>query len=487
MASQSYNSCTSNTSGNLSLFSGASRFGIGRLDVTSVAGNGNVINVSKPGPVYIQSLHQQAAPGASHDCDERHSRPPCYPDTREDVFQCIAESKKPIVLVHARAGQGKSTIAQTLAERYSEKNQCGASFFFDRTSPRRNNPSYLVATLATQLTSSIPGLEECIERALEAEGLGILEKDQKEQLEKILVEPLLSLQARAVEATDFGEEEVGEAASEFADLNSKKKWIIIDGLDACIAPTRHRQQPTKVDAKFAQLRVLSLIDSLRSRGLPFSFLIFARPETWIMEYCRARSKQKFIELVDLCAFASHKKDVEIVLRVGLCRIAAKERRRLLGLGDTGTADEDEEKEPDDDDVDMDEDLSWPGEDRVQRLITMIDGDMLSASNVVKQIETSTDDPEDRLDVLLEKGLQSESEGSRTSAIAPTNNEGQFRGATINGAVQFGGTSTNNTFHQTFQSGSTPQFMYTFNLSPAAGRQVRLVQDSESNMDQRRLQ
>jgi hypothetical protein len=463
---------------------------------------GNLINVYKSEiTICIQSLYQHAATGASHDCDERHLRPSCYADTREEVFQRIEESKKPIVLVHAGSGQGKSTVAQTLAERYSKKGIFGAAFFFDRASPHRNNPSYLMATLAAQLASSIPGLAECIARVVEAEGPGIFSKDQEEQSEKIIVQPLLTLKARGFRAMDACEE-ASKAAGEYAGEDIRraaeeaatkaaqsseigaewKRWIIIDGLDGCVAPTRDRQDPTQEDPKGAQLRVLKLIYNLRSRGVPLSFLIFARPEKWTMDYCKRRSR--IIEMVDIRSFASHRKDVETVLRVGLCRIAARERRRFLGSEDAGTADED-------DMASSDEAEDWPGEDRIQRLIEMIRGDMLSACDVVKRIETSNDDPEDRLDDLLQNGLQSKSEQSKSKTSTSTApNQGQFSGATINGPVQLGGTSTStntvNTFNQSFQPGCTPQFTYTFNFG--AGRPpVHLVEESESCTDQRLLQ
>jgi hypothetical protein len=584
-------------------------------------------------------------------------------------------------------------MAQTLAERYSQKGTLGATFFFDKASPQRNNPSYLVTTLAAQLASSIPGFGECISHVVETEGPGIFSKTQEQLSEKIIVEPFRSLKAAdkaakeaaekaereaaeearreaaekaereaakearreaaekaereaakearreaaekaqreaaekdaeqvaggsgghiaeeaaekappkepvgksarkfswkaagmatrkvaqkaagkarwkatgraATKATERAAEEaggesagrttgeaagnaagevaeaeevrepegnttvVGEVAGESISANrvkmnittnneavgepvkeaagqseaaatgaewKEKKWIIIDALDACVAPSRDRQEPNQADPQKAQLRVLKLIYSLQSRELPLSFLIFARPETWTMNYCKRRSG--IIEMVDVCAFASHMKDIETLLRVRLGRIG-RERRRVSGPGgwDTGTVDEEELEgnESEDEDAVMsssDEgDENWPGEDRIRRLVDMTRGNMLSASDVIKRIEKCDGDLEDQLNDLLENGLRTEPApeqhkvGSKTSTSVPES-LGQFNGATIN-AGQFGCTTTtnNNTFNQSFQPGSTPQFTYSFNFGP--GRpSVNLVENSGSNDSNQRF-
>ncbi|KAJ2915656.1 hypothetical protein MD484_g4749, partial [Candolleomyces efflorescens] len=472
-------------------------------------------------------------------------------------------------------------MAQTLARRYSEERTFGGSFFFDKASPQRNNPSCLVATLAAQLASSIPGLMGYIISVLESEGPGILNKTQEQLLDKIIVEPFRSLKAQVaqeetanlvagIEDTAKGVEPVagggsdhnvdgegaaaaratgnvagkareaawelktdlvaGEACTEEASASgtgdtsgpgeaeeimttgvaevaaeghsdsgerdefsggeggpevspdalvkktglpsteelNRQRWIIIDGLDACVAPSRDRQSPTQADPKNTQLRVLKLISTLRSRGLPFLFLVFTRPETWIMDYCKRRSK--VIELVDICALDSHERDVETVLRVGLRRIAAGKP----GFHSSDQEiDEDEGKESDDDDVDSTDstDEDWPGEDRIKRLIDMTRGNMLAASNVIQRIEKSDSDLEGRLNDLLKNGLRTKQPGVDTTAsvgATPNQPEGQFSGATFNGSVQFGGSNTNHTFHQHFQFPTTFDFSEFMKINAAVG-------------------
>ncbi|RXW14054.1 hypothetical protein EST38_g11798, partial [Candolleomyces aberdarensis] len=176
-------------------------------------------------------------------------------------------------LIHSPSGQGKSAISQTLAERYNQKGILAATFFFDKTSPQRNNPSQFVATLATQLALYIPGLNSRIGDAV-GHHPKILDTNLEQQLDKLIIEPF----------RDFLEEQSQQAAG--ADSEQANSWIILDGLDECIAPTPNRKEPTELESKKAQLRILELVHKLRSTGLPLSFLISTRPETSIMNHCK---------------------------------------------------------------------------------------------------------------------------------------------------------------------------------------------------------
>ncbi|KAJ2925760.1 hypothetical protein H1R20_g11330, partial [Candolleomyces eurysporus] len=224
-------------------------------------------------------------------------------------------------LIHSPSGQGKSAISQTLAERYNQQGILAATFFFDRTSPQRNNPSQFVATLATQLALYIPGLNSRIGDAV-GHHPKILDTNLEQQLEKLIIEPFRDFLEQSQQATG-------------ADSEQANSWIILDGLDECIAMTPHRKEPTELESKNAQLQILELVHKLRSTGLPLSFLISFRPETSIMKHCKQFSS--FIKVIDICAIDSHRQDVETVLRVGL-RTVARERRRTRESGDIGEVD-----------------------------------------------------------------------------------------------------------------------------------------------------
>ncbi|KAJ2929581.1 hypothetical protein H1R20_g7510, partial [Candolleomyces eurysporus] len=328
----------------------------------------------------------------------------------------------------APQSQGKSAIAQTLAERYEDEGILGAAFFFDRTSPNRNNPSMLVTTLATQLARYIQGLENGIANAI-SQNPTIAQAALRRQVDKLIIAPFQSLKG-AQSAADEDQEQV-------------KWWIILDGLDECIALAPNRQGPTRKESDKAHTLVLDLVLRLQSSRLPLSFAIFTRPESGIMNRCR--QNPKIIEMVDICALPSHEKDVETYLRTALGRIAPNGRS---GGEEDREEGEGGNSEGADDEVDEDSGKAgWPDEDRMQQLIDMTRGDMREASKVVKRVEEFEGDPEDELDRILEDGLQpdpvpqpeqpQEVTGMTASAIA-----GLFAGSTIQqiGNIQLGGTN-----------------------------------------------
>ncbi|RXW13040.1 hypothetical protein EST38_g12815 [Candolleomyces aberdarensis] len=368
----------------------------------------------------LKYIHQNVATGALHDSDERYPPPSCYTNTREDVFKRIAESDKAIIVIHSRSGQGKSAIAQTLTERHEEEGTLGAAFFFDKTSPNCNNPSRLVTTLATQLARYVQGLEDGIAHAIKLHPT-IAKSALKQQVDKLIIAPFQALMAANF---DGAQDQV-------------KWWVILDGLDECIATSANRRGPTRRESERAQLLVLDLVLKLQSSRLPFSFAIFTRPQRGIMDCCRQNSN--VIEMFDICSLPSHETDVETFLRVALGRIAPNGRS---GDEDRG---EDEGEGPRQVDDDVDEDSAkpdWPDEDRMQQLIDMTRGDMLAASTVIKRIEDVEGDPDDELDRLLENGLQPDPAPEAEPTVTPSAIAGLFTGATIQqiGNIQLGGTN-----------------------------------------------
>ena len=59
--------------------------------------------------------------------------------------------KPPVYWLNGLAGTGKSTIAQTIAERLFAEGQLGASFFCSRDFEDRSNLDLIFPTLAAQL------------------------------------------------------------------------------------------------------------------------------------------------------------------------------------------------------------------------------------------------------------------------------------------------------------------------------------------------
>ncbi|RXW13097.1 hypothetical protein EST38_g12756 [Candolleomyces aberdarensis] len=259
--------------------------------------------------------------------------------------------------VHAPAGYGKTAIAGTVSKMLKETMglnfiPLGATFFFWRTSPERNNLARFIVTIACQLTISIPELKSHIANAVGRDPL-ILKKSLEVQLVELIIEPFKA----------------------FSNLKDIPNWlVIIDGLDECINSEQESWVAKKYaeDQEMVQVRVLDLTHTLQSYRLPLSFLILSRPEAWIKKHIEARSFTDLVEVVDLYAVGDHMDDVEKYVRAELSRIAV----------DIG------EKE-------------WPGKDIVQRFVGRTNGHILYASTVIRHIDDPYGDPRKHLEAILE--------------------------------------------------------------------------------------
>ncbi|KAF8987844.1 hypothetical protein BDQ17DRAFT_1258173, partial [Cyathus striatus] len=87
--------------------------------------------------------------------------PKCHPETRTAVINDIMSwvdsknSKEKIMWLRGPAGAGKSTIAQTVAEKCDKENKLVSSFFFSR-SAGRDDGHKLVPTIASEMMIAIP-------------------------------------------------------------------------------------------------------------------------------------------------------------------------------------------------------------------------------------------------------------------------------------------------------------------------------------------
>ena len=64
------------------------------------------------------------------------------------------------------AGTGKSTIARTVAQLFTDCGQLGASFFFKKGEGERGNASRFFTTIATDLVACEPGMLPGIRKTL---------------------------------------------------------------------------------------------------------------------------------------------------------------------------------------------------------------------------------------------------------------------------------------------------------------------------------
>ncbi|KAF8958881.1 hypothetical protein BDZ97DRAFT_1736301, partial [Flammula alnicola] len=172
---------------------------------------------------------------------ELHSGPPAF----ERLQQATASAA-------FHNSNGKSAIAQSIAELCDAANILLATFFFSRSDHTRNRGDALIPTLAYQLASNIPGARARIEKIVDRDPL-IFKRSLDAQIKSLLVDPIQDL----------------VASGYFNDPSSSPRLIIIDGLDEC--------QDFRVQHQIIE----SIAHALQQHHLPFIFLIVSRPEQHI--------------------------------------------------------------------------------------------------------------------------------------------------------------------------------------------------------------
>jgi hypothetical protein len=109
------------------------------------------------------------------------------------------------------AGTGKSTIARTVADKYSVQKRLGASFFFSRDSGDVNHAGKFFATIAAQLANISDILSRYICEAIQKQR-DIGNKSLRDQWKRLIYEPLSKMEAQ---------------------LLASPLLLVIDALDEC--------------------------------------------------------------------------------------------------------------------------------------------------------------------------------------------------------------------------------------------------------------
>jgi len=107
----------------------------------------------------------------------------------------------PIFWLNGLAGTGKSTIAQTIAERLFADNRLGASFFCSRSFEGRSNLQLIFPTLAFQLAQQYPEFRSSLVPLLQSNS-DIDHESPLDQMQMLLVEPLKSANISTVIVID---------------------------------------------------------------------------------------------------------------------------------------------------------------------------------------------------------------------------------------------------------------------------------------------
>ena len=179
----------------------------------------------------------------------RHNdRNGCLKGTRGAVLDEIEQWRKDfnrpsVYWLNGLAGTGKTTIAQTIAERIFADGWLGASFFCSRDFSDRSNLRLIFPTLAVQLARKYPKFRSIFIRLVRPDPT-IAHETLYNQMKKLIVEPLIKSSISTV--------------------------IVIDALDEC-----KDEEPASA--------ILSVLGQFVSRLKTVKFFVTGRPEPRIRQ------------------------------------------------------------------------------------------------------------------------------------------------------------------------------------------------------------
>lgn len=281
------------------------------------------------------------AKGSSFDASDAEHDTTCHPETRIDLLRQIQEwagdpKQKCIFWLNGMAGTGKSTISRTIAQYFMEKGQLGASFFFKRGERDRSTAKMFFTTICAQLLLQIPALISHVETAIKDDPY-ISEKRMKDQFDKLLLQPLLSLNRIELTTT----------------------IIVIDALDEC---------EQKDDIRI----ILQLLPQVQKcRSLRLRIFLTSRPELPIRLGLEQNDDHQDLVLHELpIPVIEH--DIRLFLEYKFSMI--KKSRKISG--------------------------DWPGENTFNALVRMAVPLFIFAATICRFIEEGRH-PESRLPKLLE--------------------------------------------------------------------------------------
>ena len=198
---------------------------------------------------------------ASYICGNRQG---CLRGTRKGVLLEVGcwltgNQAQQIFWLNGLAGTGKSTIAQTFAERMFADGKLGASFFCSRDFENRSNLQAIFPTLAFQLAYRYPLFRKELLRVLKAHP-DVRQESLCSQMEKLIVNPLKSVDIPTL--------------------------VIIDALDEC-----KDEEPASA--------ILSVLSHCVKEIPRVKFFITGRPEPRIRSGFRLKSLLPITEVLKL--------------------------------------------------------------------------------------------------------------------------------------------------------------------------------------------
>ena len=269
----------------------------------------------------------------------------------EEIMAWVNNSDRQtrVLWMNGAAGAGKTAIAHTIADMCYKAGILAASFFCSRSVSGRNEKTFLIMTIVSQLIVAIPQMREHVAKAL-YEDPSLLSRSLETQLEALIVKPLeLATSQAGISDTD--------------PLHSHPKFIILDGLDECGDSTSHQS-------------VLRLIQIAISKyNLPFFFLVASRPEQKIRETFNESAMRPLTVRLALDDTYLPDEDIRAFL--------VSKFQNIKKTHPSGTS------LP-----------SWPSENDIERLVQKSSGQFIYASTVIKFIDSHCHWPPDRLGIIF---------------------------------------------------------------------------------------
>ncbi|KAA6415622.1 MAG: hypothetical protein FRX48_00338 [Lasallia pustulata] len=275
--------------------------------------------------------HLPYAVDAPFNTYSRQHDPTCLPDTRVDLLREIytwADGKdgRFIYWLNGLAGTGKSTIARTVARKYFENGQLGASFFFSRGGGDVGQASKFFTTIAVQLARKSKSLQRYIGDAVR-KNPDIATQSLGDQWRQVVFGPLSKLSG---------------------DSYPSSYILVIDALDEC-DNDEDILTILKLLAEAQTLRTVRLQVLLTSRSeIPIRDGFYQIPETEHQVFVLHHISPSIVD-----------RDITIFLKYNL-RLIAQKKPSLSA--------------------------SWPGEETVKQLVQIASGLFIWAATACRFIQ-----------------------------------------------------------------------------------------------------
>jgi len=259
----------------------------------------------------------------------------------EDGLRTEGNPQGQIFWLDGVAGTGKSTIAQTIAHHYHATGQLAASFFCSRGDADCSNVNMIFPTIAYQLCSLHPLLQERVSEAM-GKNIDLQSALTSMQFEKLVVDPLKAL--------------MDDPGFKFPPC-----LVVIDALDEC-------------KDENATSTVLTTLSVFTGRFCPIRFFITSRPVARVQRGFRITGLMDDTNALVLHSIPRDisQRDIEVYLQGRLSYIG-----RSFGL------------------------KAWPSSAVVSQLVERSSGLFIFAATVANFVEDqNASDPIEQLSVVL---------------------------------------------------------------------------------------